>query len=111
MSKEKFKVVEELDPASVTGISELQRNHYLALGYKPFLMSNGRVKWLTEANRVYRTARTTHHIPLMPVTHKSRQNGRKKHRRTSPVLVFLKENWLFILIILAILAVIVFVMR
>ncbi len=110
MSRDRFQVVEELDPASIKTVSELQRNHYLALGYRPYLMSNGKIKWLTEANRVYRSAKASHHVPLRPVKFAS-GSRRRKRRHGSRILSFLRENWLFILIVLVILAMIVFMMR
>lgn len=51
-------VVRELDAADVTGYSDNEKKHLLSLGYLPYLMSDGSVKWLTLAQRTYKAART-----------------------------------------------------
>ena len=111
MSREKFQIVEEVDPASVTGITELQRSHYLACGYKPFRMSNGRIKWLTDANRVYRTAKSAPHSIISLKHPHIQQRGRRKRRSRNRVVVFLRENWLFMLVLALVLAAIVYFIR
>ena len=111
MSKKRFQVVEELDPASVQGVSDIQRNHYLSLGYKPYLMADGRIKWLTQANRVYRTAQAAHHIPLAIKTGGSPAKGRRRRKHSNRIINFVRQNWLILVLVLLALIAIVYVLR
>ena len=51
MSKRHYKIVEELDPAEVKKVPEVHKKHYSELGYKPYKMGDGRVKWLTDTEK------------------------------------------------------------
>jgi len=97
MKKQKFLVVQELDPESVEDIEQHKREHYLSLGYKPYLLTDGSVKWLTDAQRVYREASTTPVSVLPRFLHKkSGGNFRRRHKHRSNLHKFLLEHWLFI---------------
>lgn len=93
MKKQKFLVVQELDPESVEDIEQHKREHYLHLGYKPYLMADGAIKWLTETQRVYREASTTPKS-IIPRFHSPRSSRKHKHR--SNMHKFFLEHWLFI---------------
>jgi len=44
MNKKRFEIVEELDPASVSGVPDVHKKHYENLGYRPYRMGDGKVK-------------------------------------------------------------------
>lgn len=47
MSAKRTKIIKELDPNEVKGFSQARIQHYLQLGYKPYLDEYSEVKWLT----------------------------------------------------------------
>jgi len=49
MSKQRTKIVKELDPQELEGYSKAHIEHYLSLGYRPYLNEHGHIKWLTPA--------------------------------------------------------------
>ncbi|MBW6513950.1 MAG: hypothetical protein K0B87_04240 [Candidatus Syntrophosphaera sp.] len=111
MSKSKHLIVQELDPASVEGVSELQRKHYLTLGYTPYLMGDGRKKWLTDAQRVYLETKVRHR-PVRPKEKpEQRGTGRRKRRRRNRVVLFIRDNWLILLLLAIILATIIYMLK
>ena len=111
MSKSKHLIVEELDPASVEGVSELQRKHYLSLGYTPYLMGDGRKKWLTDAQRVYLETKVKRRRAGKKAKPELHGTGRWKRRRRNRFLLFIRDNWLILLMLALILATIIIVLR
>ena len=97
MKKQNYLVVQELDPDSVEDIEQHKREHYLRLGYKPYLLTDGSVKWLTDAQKVYRAANSTP-ASILPRLHTKRNTGHKRnrHKHRSNFHKFLLEHWLFI---------------
>lgn len=57
MNKKRFEIVEELDPANVSGVPDVHKKHYEELGYRPYRMGDGKVKWLTEGEKAYNKTR------------------------------------------------------
>lgn len=109
MSKNRSKIVKELDPQEVEGFSQARIEHYLRLGYKPYLDNDSEIKWLTEANRNMRDAKTRK--TTISGLFASRTTYKKSRRslRKGGVFAFLRGYWLFIallLIIMALLAVV-----
>ncbi|MCK9556712.1 MAG: hypothetical protein PHO85_01500 [Candidatus Cloacimonetes bacterium] len=78
MSRKRTKIVKELDPQEVEGFSQARINHYLSLGYKPYLDEKSHVKWLTQAQLGMRDA-VTRHRPFR--IQRPPHYIRKKHRR------------------------------
>ncbi len=106
MSKRKYKNIEEIDPETLNDISELQKKHYLALGYRPYRLQNGRTKWLTNAQLVYKTVVSSHR----PDTKIIRSRDRRKRRKHSTVLAFLAKNWLILSLVAISISAIIIVM-
>ncbi len=99
MSRKKYIVVRELDPESVTGISEIQKNHLMSLGYRPCLLANGNTKWLTQAQRVYRGTKSVSRFSLGRLFAKDPRASRRRRKHRSRLHKFFLEYWLMFLII------------
>jgi hypothetical protein len=104
MSRKKYIIVRELDPESVTSISEIQKKHFLTLGYRPCLLADGSTKWLTEAQRVYRESKRVSNWSLKRVFRKDPRAKRRRRKHRSQLHKFFLEYWL-IFTILAVVAV------
>lgn len=111
MSKNKYLVVQELDPESVNGISELHKKHYLSLGYKPYMMGDGRIRWLTDAQRVYRATQGKHFAKFKIGREKSTNIGRRRRKRRNRLLAFIRDNWLILLLVAIAIGGIIYFMR
>lgn len=110
MRKNKYNIVEELDPDTLEGISELQKKHYLSLGYKPYKLQNGRTKWLTDAQRVYKATVSRHRLENKMV--KSKGSMKRKRRKHSRFSSFIRDNWLWLsLVAISVIAIIVVLSR
>ena len=103
MSTKRHLIVKELDPESVTGYSANEIKHYVSLGYRPYLLENGTIKWLTAAQRTYRELR---HAPRRSFKRHFQKNtspkkARYKQRRGSSFKSFFREHWLFLLLLVS----------
>lgn len=106
MSRKRSKIVKELDPNEVEGFTQARIEHYLRLGYKPYLDKHAEVKWLTDASRNMRDAKTRRpSLRSIILTHYSLKKRRRVMRKAGP-LAFIRAFWPFLLI----LAVIIFVL-
>jgi hypothetical protein len=102
MSKRHYEIVEELDPAEVKNVPEVHKKHYSELGYKPYKMGDGRVKWLTDTEKVYtETNNAVKSFGLKKSSSVSRKKSRRKRRHRNRFYAFISDNW-FIFIIIAI---------
>lgn len=109
MSKRRDIIVEELDPEVVEGFTNAQKQYYGSLGFKPYLNSAGRIKWLRPEQHSRRIS-SGHKRNFMQRLFKRRivlTPYRRKHR--SKVLRFIRHYWLTVLIVLAILTAIIYV--
>lgn len=109
MNKSRFIIVEELDPASLTDVPDVHKKHYQDLGYKPYRMADGRIKWLTEAQKAYNKSRGLN-APKIRFK-KASTDGvgglRRKRRHRKTVWTFLAEHWVFLAMGVIILIVVV----
>ncbi|MCB5224649.1 MAG: hypothetical protein WCY21_05980 [Candidatus Cloacimonadaceae bacterium] len=105
MRKKRFLIVEELVPASLTNIPENHKKHYLDLGYRPYRMGDGKVKWLTEAGKAYSETRgaARNRISLKKASQESYGKLRRKRRHRRNIWTFLAEYWPFIVMAIIIL--------
>lgn len=103
MSTKRHMIVKELDPESVTGYSENEKKHYVSLGYRPYLLEDGTIKWLTAAQRAYREMRYAPRRSLKRLFNKNTRpkNVRYKKRRGRSVKNFFREHWLFLLLLVS----------
>ncbi|MDI3503466.1 MAG: hypothetical protein PWP64_402 [Candidatus Cloacimonadota bacterium] len=99
MTRKKTRIVKELEPEEVEGYSQAQIEHYLSLGYRPYLDERSHIKWLTGAQYSLRGA---HHVHV-PVTRRlihPRHSGRYRKKRGHRSLYrFFREYWFFILLV------------
>jgi hypothetical protein len=109
MSKKKIRIVEELEPENVTGIPEIHKQHYLSLGYKPYLMGDGRTKWLTDAQRVYKETKQLTGKPGKPGRMRTRNGMIRKRRSRHKFWRMIKENWLIIMIVVVVIVVLAYI--
>lgn len=113
MKKKRFLIVEELDPASLTDLPELQKKHYKQLGYRPYRMGNGKVKWLTEVGKAYTKSRAVRrrksNLKNIPQTSYGEVRRKRRYRRN--IFTFLSEYWPFIAMAIIILIVLFLYMR
>lgn len=100
MAKHKSKIVKELDPKDVEGFSEARIQHYLSLGYHPFLDERSKVKWLTPAQANMRVA-SRMKVPFSHYIFTPKSKGRyRRRRRRNRFLSFVLHHWLFIVLTL-----------
>lgn len=111
MSKQKYIVVRELDPESVTSISEIQKKHLLSLGYKPCLLANGNTKWLTEAQRVYRATKQVRSWSLGKLFRKDPRAKRRRRRHRSTLHKLFLEYWPILSILASVAVAILLLLR
>ncbi|MDP2172798.1 MAG: hypothetical protein Q8J62_03400 [Candidatus Cloacimonadaceae bacterium] len=111
MSKQKYIVIQELDPESVNEIEETHKNNYLSLGFKPYLMANGKIKWLTDSLRAKYGARTRSFFSLPRIFKHPTLPRRRKRRYRNRMLRFMLSNLGFPLILAGILAAVWFLLR
>lgn len=105
MSKKRSKIVKELDPQKVEGYSKARIEHYLFLGYRPYLNEEGKIKWLTPAQKSLRGTAGGLGLALKRLLKpKQSKYYRHKRRRRSHLRSFLREHWLSILIMLLVAA-------
>lgn len=104
MSSKRTKIVKELDPQEVEGFSQARIEHYLRLGYKPYLDVHNEVKWLSEVQRSMRDARSRR--PSLASRLASR-SAYKKHRRIihrGGLIGFIRAFWPFLLLMIVLAA-------
>jgi hypothetical protein len=112
MSKKRFEVVEELDPASITSVPDVHKKHYKELGYKPYRMGDGRIKWLTESEKAYNRSRSVaNRLSLKKKTHVKHTGQIRKKRHRNTLVGFLANNWAFLLIAAIVLAIVIVYLR
>ena len=105
MSKKHYEIVAELDPAEVKNVPEVHKKHYSELGYKPYRMGDGRVKWLTDAEKVYTETKSAVKSFGLKKSSSSVSNRKSRHKRRhrNRFYAFISDNWfIFIIIALAI---------
>lgn len=111
MSKRKYIVVQELDPDDVSDIADAQKRHYISLGYKPFLMADGRTKWLTDTQRAVRESKAKHPFSLRRLFKHAPASRRRKRRHRSDFSKLILANKGFILLLFGILIAVLLLMR
>jgi len=110
MSKRHYKIVEELDPAEVKNVPEVHKKHYSELGYKPYKMGDGRVKWLTDTEKVYtETKNPVKSFGLKKSSSVSQKKSRRKRRHRKRFYTFISDNWLIFILIAFAIAIIVYI--
>ncbi len=102
MSTKKSRIVKDLDPQQVEGYSQARIEHYLALGYRPYLNEKGNVKWLTPAQRSLRGSFDRKPFSLRSMFgQKFHSEVRKKRHHFSLGKLF-RRHWLSLLVLLVI---------
>lgn len=102
MSKHKTKIVKELDPQEVEGYSKARLEHYLSLGYRPYLNEKGQVKWLTPAQMTMRGSAGGTGLSLKKLLKPKNSYISKKRRKRRHWRSFFREHWLMILIVIVV---------
>jgi hypothetical protein len=102
MSKRRNVIVQELDPETVDGITSAQKQYYRSLGFKPYLNSVGRIKWLRPEQHSLRinSGRKRNFVQRLFMPRIVQPPYRRKRR--SRVLRFIRHYWPTVLIVLAI---------
>lgn len=110
MRSKKSKIIKELDPQELEGISQARVKHYLALGYSPYLDDRSHVKWLTQAQRNMRGAKSIH----VPIHHrifpKKTAVRHRKRRSRRGFLRFLQQYWVFTLILVIVISFVILIL-
>jgi hypothetical protein len=97
MSKQRTKIVKELDPQELEGYSKAHIEHYLSLGYRPYLNEHGHIKWLTQAQMSLRGTAGGGGISLRNLLRFKRSvHYKSRRRRRTHWLSFIKANWFFL---------------
>lgn len=103
MSKKKYDIIQVLDPADITDLTEAQKEHYQSLGYQPCVLSSGKIKWLNHSQQVSRIVKSRPQLNIIPNKKKKISSTKRYRRRHSKAFSgFIRDNWLFIFIILLI---------
>lgn len=110
MSKKKYTVIKELDPDTVEGFTDAQRENYKNLGYLPFLLSNGKTKWLTASQKVTKDSGRRSFFTQDKPRPKNRKSRRHKRRRSS-FRGFILDNWMFFALVLLVAATLYVVLK
>lgn len=94
MSKQRTKIVKELDPQELEGYSKARIEHYLSLGYRPYLNEHGHIKWLTPAQMSLRGTTGGGGISLRKLLRpKHSAYYKSRRRRRTHWRSFIKANW------------------
>lgn len=110
MRKEHYQLLQELDPKDVTDISEAHKKMLLAQGLKPYRTSHNQIKWANTATQIYKLSQQSTKFHLFPKKRRTHPNRiRRRHR--SRLLLLIRDNWLFFLIVLAIAAGILYILK
>ncbi|MCB5269180.1 MAG: hypothetical protein PHU99_01205 [Candidatus Cloacimonetes bacterium] len=104
MSKKRSKIVKELDPQEIKGFSPARIEHYLSLGYRPYLNEEGHTKWLTPAQMTLRGTAGGSGSSIKNLLHPRESRFYKRRKRRSHWRSFLRENWPVILIVIVLAA-------
>ncbi len=102
MSNKRSGILEELELQDVEGYTEAQKAYYLSMGYKPYRSTSGKIKWLSpelHSRRINNIKRRNFFQRLFAI-HPNYKPYRRRHR--PKLLKFIKVNWFFISILLAI---------
>jgi hypothetical protein len=104
MPKHRSKIVKELEPQCVEGVTEAQRQYYESIGFRPYLNSRDEIVWLSPAHHGFRI-NAKHKLPLYRriFTKKIPQPAMKRRRRNWMAKFFV-HNWLLLLILFALMA-------
>ena len=110
MKSRRSTAVEELDPQKVEGFSEAQKAYYLGMGYRPFRMASGNVKWLSPALHALRINDIPRKTLIKKVFGSTNRPKvfRRKHR--SQFMKFIGANMMFIIIFLVLVIVVVLIL-
>lgn len=104
MAKKKTKIIKELELHEVEGYSQARIEHYLSLGYRPYLDEKSKVKWLTPAQRSMRSMLNTR-VPLSHRLFPSKNHEKRRRRKRShPFIRFLRVHLFFVLMVVVVLA-------
>lgn len=110
MSKRRDKIVQELDPQTIDGFTEAQKQYYISLGFKPYLNAAGRIKWLRPDQHSLRIA-AVNRRPFFKMIFDTRNIYARQRRKHTPTLVkILRHNWFFILIIAIIICIMLYIL-
>ena len=100
MTSKRSTAIEELDPKEVEGFSDAQKAYYLGMGYRPYRMASGNVKWLSPTLHPHRI----NNVPRKHILKKMFTNQKKpkvfKRRHHNHFRKFFTANVVFILLFL-----------
>lgn len=112
MSKHRYTLTEEVDPQEITNLSEGHKQNLLERGMRPYRTSHGRIVWANESIRLYKMSR--HSSPSLKLFSKKPKHLGTRVRRgskKSALAYFIRDNIWLILILLAVAAVLVAVLK
>jgi len=100
MAKHRSKIVKELEPQNVDGVSDAQKQYYDSIGYKPYINSRDEVVWLSPTQHGFRI-NAKHRLPIHRriFGKKIPQPASMKRRRRNWALKFFIHNWQLLLIL------------
>lgn len=102
MSKNKYKVLNPIDPSDVKNTGNHEKNNLLLNGYRPYQTEDGSIKWLTAEQRSYKLmqGRKVSFFSKLIIRF-PKTNGRKRKRRSS-VKAFIRSYLVFFLLMVLI---------
>ncbi len=105
MRSKKSKIIKEIDPQDVKDLSQARIDHYLSLGYLPYLDENDHVKWLTQAQSNMRAVSSRSVLPSIPhrIFQKKPAGRRRRKRGPRGFLRFIQKHLFFIIAFLIVL--------
>ena len=114
MSRHRYTLTEELDPQDITDISEGHKKTLIERGLRPFRTSHGRIVWANDSTRLYKLSRSNPFKGFRlfaPKSPRINKNRIRRGGRRSALAYFLKDNIWMILILMAVAALVVAVLK
>jgi len=95
MGRDKYTLIQELSPDEVDDISPAYKASLVSQGLKPYLTSNGTIKWASEATMLYKYGQSKKLFRVFPARSRSYQKNRVKRGHRNHFWLFVKDNlWL-----------------
>lgn len=86
----------EVDPSEDTACPEGTKRYLLEKGYKPYRKESGKISWINDSNRIYKSIKKPHKRGL----YYTNRFGQRKLRKWVKILIYLAACLLLISLLL-----------
>ncbi|PKN80219.1 MAG: hypothetical protein CVU48_02945 [Candidatus Cloacimonetes bacterium HGW-Cloacimonetes-1] len=98
MSKNKYKVLDPIDPLDAKSIGDHEKTNLLLNGYRPYQTEDGTIKWLTVEQRSYKLMQSSKQSLFSGLSFRLPKKKKHRRRRGSPVKKFIRSYVVFALL-------------